>query len=190
MIRSALLVLPALLAGCVTSGTGFSPAAEQVALQRMRFAVEAVCLNNDTRGAQDRAARTAGFPIRERQDGGVNYVNLETLTFLRLAPAPTLSVMTEDGPRAFEGMACSVGSPAVDVDTANRVVGEILAPRLVEGDTRLSGLIGAGENEGRGVGLFFEDLIVTVAEAETTLLDGETGEGVRFVHPTILILHR
>jgi hypothetical protein len=181
------------LAGCAgqaPSGRPDFPAGlERVAEQRMRFAVEAVCLNNGTRASQDRAAQALRFPIRERRDGGTNYVNPETLTFLRIGPAPAQTIDTPSGRRAYDGIGCSVGSPAVAVDTANRLVGEILAPRLVEGDRTIAAPVGAGRNEARGIGLFFEELAVTVPPARSTFVAG-SGDSVSFDHPVILILRR
>ena len=186
-----LLPLLLALAGCASPdrGSEFDPAQQQAALQRMRFAVEAVCLNNRSRDDQDRVARSLGFPIRERQDGGINYVNPSTLTFLRLAPAgPQTVALPGGGTRDYSGQGCSVGSPAVNVDMANRLVGEILAPRLVEGDSSVALPVAAGVNEARGAGLFFDDLAITVPLGTTTITN-DGGEGVRFVHPVILIVH-
>jgi hypothetical protein len=188
--RAALALL--LLGGCAAQAPGgrpFPAALTQVAEQRMRFAVEAVCLNNGTRASQDRAARALSFPIREARDGGVNYVNPDTLTFLRIGPAPAQTIDTAAGPRAYDGIGCSVGSPAVAVDDANRLVGEILAPRLVEGDRSIAAPVGAGRNDTRGIGLFFEELAVTVPPARSTFVGG-TGRSVSFDHPVILILRR
>ncbi|KIT17617.1 hypothetical protein [Jannaschia aquimarina] len=192
MMRAILTGLSALiLSGCVqsTSTNGFDAATSQVALQRMRFAAEAVCLNNRTRASQDRAARRLAFPVRERQDGAITYVNPGTLTFLRLGPSPVQALNTADGRRTFGGgHGCSVGSPAVGLAAANRVVGELLAPRLLEGDPRVASPLGAGSNAADGAGVFFDDLAVTVPIAQTTITDSE-GRGQRFTHPVILILH-
>jgi hypothetical protein len=180
------------LAGCAgqtAREASFPAAVERVAEQRMRFAVEAVCLNNGTRAGQDDAARALRFPIREVQDGGVNYVNPETLTFLRIGPAPAQTIDTASGPRAYGGIGCSVGSPAVPVAQANRLVGEILAPRLVEGDRSIAAPVGAGQNEADGIGLFFEELAITVPPARSTFVSPE-GDAVSFDHPVILILRR
>ncbi|WP_308916065.1 hypothetical protein [Jannaschia sp. LMIT008] len=194
MIRAALpLLLAPLLAlsACMpATTTGFAPTTETVALQRMRFVVEAVCLNNTSRQSQDRAARALGFPIRERRDGGINFVNPGTLTFLRLGPAPEQRLNAGTGAeRRFTGSGCSVGSPAVDLTATNRIVGEILAPRLVEGDRTVSAPLGAGRNAGQGVGLFFDDLAITVPFATTIIGDPASGQGRRFDHPVILIVH-
>lgn len=185
------LLLPLLLfAGCVqTSSNGFSPGDEDIAAQRMGFAVEAVCLNNATRRAQDRAARALNFPVRERVGDAVVYANPGTLTFLRLGPAPRQTITTPAGRRAFDGPGCSVGSPAVDRERANRIAGEILAPRLVDGSDTLRAPIGAGENAAGGLGFFFENLIVTLPPSTRTFTDPATGRGIALEHPEILIVH-
>ena len=190
MIR--LLPLSLLLAGCVqTTARGFEPAQREVALQRMRFVVEAVCLNNRTRAAQDRAARRLGFPLREVREGTVFYANPATLTFLQLGQSPELGFTQPDGtPRSVRGPACGVGSPAVGVANANRLLGEVLAPRLVEGDRTVSAPVALGENEDRGFGFLFEGLVVTVLRlGEVTFSDPEAAESVTFRYPVILVVH-
>ena len=200
MIVRALAMLLLLMGGCVhaVGGNGaasgpFTPAAREAAAQRVRFAAEAVCLNNRTRDAQDRAARQAGFTARERQpDGSVVYSNLGVLTFLRLERVPAQTFSQPDGSpgQVSAGPGCLVGSPAVDTRTANRLVGEILAPRLIEGDQRVSAPVGSGENDSRGVGFFFEDLSVTVPlDGVTTVVDGASGRERTFVHSMILVVH-
>ncbi|WP_371156333.1 hypothetical protein [Jannaschia sp. 2305UL9-9] len=193
MIRLATLLASAMaLTACVSdaplqTSAGF----EDIAVQRMGFTAEAVCLNNTTRGAQDRAARALNFPVRERDGASTVYVNPGTLTFLRIGPAPDQSVDTPSGARVtYRGIGCSVGSPAVGLRTANRLVGEILAPRLVDGSELTRAPVGAGTNASGGVGLFFDDVAVTLPIAETTITNPNTGEGETFVHPVILILHR
>lgn len=193
MIRAAALLLSAaLLGGCASdaalqTSAGFAEIAEQ----RMRFAAEAVCLNNTTRASQDRAARALNFPVTERDGDSVVYVNPGTLTFLRIGLAPDQSVETPSGVREiYSGSGCSVGSPAVGIRSANRLVGEILAPRLVDGSEITRAPVGAGRNQSGGVGLFFDDVAVTLPIARTTISDPETGEAETFVHPVILILHR
>lgn len=190
------LLLPLLLGACVAMPgtgprTGFDAATEAAAFQRMRFVAEAVCLNETTRAGQDRAARRLGFPVRERDGGQTLYVNPGTLTFLRLGPAPVQVVQDAGGAdrRYGGGHGCSVGSPAVGLAAANKVAGDLLAPRLVEGDRLVSAPVGAGSNDARGVGLFFERLSVTVPVAQSTIADAETGEGAAFVHPVVLIIH-
>lgn len=189
MIRM-ILPLALLLAGCVqTTTNGFSTGEADIAAQRMRFAVEAVCLNNDTRRAQDRAARALNFPVRERAGNSVVYANPGTLTFLRIGPAPDQSITTDAGRTVIRGNGCSVGSPAVGQDLAQRLAGEILAPRFVDGSDTLRAPIAAGFNEEGGIGFFFEGLSVTLPPAVTTFTDPETGEGIAFEHPVILIVH-
>ncbi|MGB3553643.1 MAG: hypothetical protein WBA25_03270 [Jannaschia sp.] len=189
---SLILATIALLSGCASQGGMQVPSGvRDIAVQRMRFAAEAVCLNNTGPRAQDRAARALDFPVRTRDGDATVYVNPGTLTFLRLGPAPEQAVTTPAGQRiVYDGSGCSVGSPVVDIRTANRVVGEILAPRLVDGSTTLASPVGAGTNRAGGVGLFFADLSVTLPEAETTITDPETGEARSFVHPVILIIHK
>jgi hypothetical protein len=190
--RLALLLLPALAACAPAEGTlRVSQGTEQIAVQRMRFATEAVCLNNRTRAAQDRAARALDFPVREREGNAVVYVNPGTLTFLRLGPVPPQAIQTPDGSQVvYRGPGCSVGSPAVDVRAANRIAGEILAPRLVDGSELTASPVGAGQNARGGVGFFFEDVAVTQPTAQTTISDPTTGAAERFVHPVILVIHR
>lgn len=193
MIRPLILLAAAALSACMPSDGAMrvSGPVEQIAVQRMRFATEAVCLNNRTRAAQDRAARALGFPVRDREGPAVVYVNPGTLTFLRLGPAPDQAISTPDGRRVvYSGNGCSVGSPAVGVRTANRIAGEILAPRLVDGSALTAAPIGAGQNERGGVGFFFDDVALTQPIARTTITDPGTGEAQSFLHPVILVIHR
>ena len=189
MTRALLLLL--VLAGCVpATQTGFSQGVTDIAVQRVRFTAEAVCLNNRSRASQDRAARALNYPVRERDGNITVYANPGTLTFIRLGPAPEQGFVDQDGQRrVIRGNGCSVGSPAVGVDRANRIVGEILTPRLVDGSSTLVTLIGAGTNESGGLGLFFADLSLTLPSARTTFTDPRTGEGIAFDHPVILIVH-
>ncbi|MCK0168160.1 hypothetical protein MWU52_11400 [Jannaschia sp. S6380] len=187
-------LLPVLLAlaACVpaTQG-GFGPGVADIAAQRMRFAAEAVCLNNRTRAGQDRAARALNFPVRERDGDATIYANPGTLTFVRIGPAPVQTFTDDQGRRqAVGGDGCSVGSPAVGTERANRLAGEILAPRLVDGSDTLLAPRGAGRNVDGGVGFFFDNLSVTLPVARTTFTNPETGEGAAFDHPVILIVHR
>lgn len=189
MIRPLVLLLA--LAGCAQTGdNGFGAGVGDIAAQRMRFAAEAVCLNNETRRTQERAARALNFPMRERDGASVVYANPGTLTFIRIGPAPAQSFTDDSGQRrSIAGDGCSVGSPAVGTERANRLVGEILAPRLVDGSTLLQAPLGAGRNVDGGVGFFFEDLAVTLPVVRTTFGDPETGRGNAFDHPVILIVH-
>ncbi|MEO0861648.1 MAG: hypothetical protein AAFY65_13635 [Pseudomonadota bacterium] len=182
------------LSACVASDASMqvAPAVRDIAVQRMRFAVEAVCLNNRTRSAQDRAARALGFPIRERQNGATVFVNPNTLTFLRIGPVDAQTYGRPDGQRGVvrAGTGCSVGSPAVGIRTANQIVGEILSPRLVEGAPITARPLGAGVNAAGGNGFFFRDLAVTMPLANTSFSDGEGGQTQTFTHPVILIIHQ
>ncbi len=184
-------LLPLALAGCVSTTTnGFEPGVSDIAAQRMRFAAEAVCLNNSSQSAQDRAARGLNFPVRERDGGSTIYANPGTLTFVRIGPVPDQFYNDATGARqVVRGSGCSVGSPAVGIDRANRLAGEILAPRLVDGSDTLAAPRGAGRNIDGGVGFFFDGLSITLPQARTTFLNPETGEGAAFDHPVILIVH-
>ncbi|WP_299816406.1 hypothetical protein [uncultured Jannaschia sp.] len=185
----ALLLLLA-LAGCVSTTNGFERGVSDIAAQRMRFATEAVCLNNSSQSAQDRAAQRLNFPIRERDGASTIYANPGTLTYVRIGPAPDQTYTDETGtPQVVRGSGCSVGSPAVGIERANRLAGEILAPRLVDGSDILAAPRGAGRNRSGGVGFFFDRLSVTLPQARTTFLNPETGEGAAFDHPVILIVH-
>jgi hypothetical protein len=193
MIRPLSLLAAALLGACAPTGdlARVSGPTEAIAVQRMRFATEAVCLNNATRGAQDRAARALDFPVREADGGAVVYVNPGTLTILRLGPVPPQTIETAEGRRVvYSGSGCSVGSPAVDIRRANRIAGEILAPRLVDGSSLTASPVGAGQNARGGLGFFFETVSVTQPIAETTVTDPETGEARSFFHPVLLVVHR
>lgn len=190
-LHARLPLLALLLGACVQApSSGFDPAATQVALQRMRFAVEAVCLNNTTRAAQERAIRALGFPERDEQGDVTFFVNPATLTFVQLVRrSPDLGFVEPDGTRrVVRGPACGVGSPAVDVAQANRLVGEILAPRLVEGDRTVARPVAVGENADRGFGFLFEGLAMTVLRVgDVTFTDG-AGRAQRFVYPVILVV--
>ncbi|MDB2407146.1 hypothetical protein N9W17_01260 [Jannaschia sp.] len=193
MIRPLILLAAAALSACVPQDGPMrvSGPVQDIAVQRMRFAVEAVCLNNTTRAAQDRAARALDFPIRDREGGAIVYVNPGTLTFLRLGPVPEQAITLEGGQQVvYSGPGCSVGSPAVGVSVANRIAGEILAPRLVDGSALTSAPVGAGRNEQGGVGFFFEDVSLTQPTAQTTITNPTTGQAEAFVHPVILVIHR
>ncbi|TFL19210.1 hypothetical protein [Jannaschia formosa] len=192
MIRPLILLAAALLASCAQDGALRVPSGvEEIAVQRMRFATEAVCLNNTTQAAQDRAARALDFPVRNRENGATVYVNPGTLTFLRLGPAPDQAITTEDGRRVvYRGSGCSVGSPAIGVRAANRIAGEILAPRLVDGSALTAAPVGAGTNERGGIGFFFDDVSLTQPIATTTITNPETGQAETFLHPVILVIHR
>jgi hypothetical protein len=189
MIRPLILLLA--LAGCVQTGAnGFGGGVGDIAAQRMRFTAEAVCLNNTSRQAQDRAARALNFPVRERDGNSVIYANPGTLTFIRIGPAPDQTFTDDQGQRrTIGGNGCSVGSPAVGTEQANRLAGEILAPRLIDGSDTLRAPLGAGTNVDGGVGFFFDNLAVTLPVARTTFANPETGEGNAFDHPVILIVH-
>lgn len=191
-MKYALLLLLA-LAGCVpvSSTNGFSPGVSNIAAQRMRFTAEAVCLNNLSRAAQTRAARALDFPITERDAGSTVFINPGTLTFIRIGPAPQQRFTDGNGQsQTVPGRSgCSVGSPAVGTELANRLAGEILAPRLVDGSNSLLAPLGAGTNSDGGAGFFFDALAVTLPVARTTFTNPETGQGVAFDHPVILIVH-
>ncbi len=189
MIRPLLLL--ALLAGCApATSNGFGPGVSGIAEQRMRFAAEAVCLNNATRGSQDRAAGALRFPIRERDGTSIVYADPGTLTFIRIGPAPEQTFTDDRGARrSISGSGCSVGSPAVGTQRANTLAGEILAPRLVDGSDTLLAPLAAAQNTDGGFGFFFENLAVTLPVARTTFANPETGEGTAFDHPVILIVH-
>ncbi len=188
MTRALLLLA---LAGCAgATQNGFGPGVSDIAAQRMRFAAEAICLNNPTMRAQNSAARGLNFPVSERDGSSVIYANPGTLTFIRIGPAPDQAFTDDEGQRrTMRGDGCSVGSPAVGTDLANRLAGEILAPRLVDGSDTLLAPLGAGRNEDGGIGFFFDNLSVTLPQARTTFGDPETGEGTAFDHPVILIVH-
>ncbi|CTQ31375.1 hypothetical protein [Jannaschia rubra] len=189
MIRALPLLL--LLGACAqTTQTGFPAGVSDIAAQRMRFVTEAVCLNNATRRTQEAAARALDFPIREEDAGATVYANPGTLTFVRIGPAPEQTFTDDEGRRrAVSGNGCSVGSPAVGTRMANRLAGEILAPRLVDGSDLLRAPLAAGRNVDGGVGFFFDTLAVTLPLARTSFTDPETGEGAAFDHPVILIVH-
>ena len=189
MIRPLLLLL--VLSGCVSNtSNGFGPGVTDIAAQRMRFAAEAVCLNNTSRNTQDRAARALNFPVRERDGDAIVFANPGTLTFIRIGPAPEQTFTDDQNrQRSIAGNGCSVGSPAVNTERANRLAGEILAPRLVDGSDTLLAPLGAGRNVDGGVGFFFDNLAVTLPLARTTFSNPETGEGQAFDHPVILIVH-
>ena len=188
-------LLPILLAltACVPASSGsngFGSGVRDIAAQRVRFAAEAVCLNNRTRRAQEQEAQTLDFPIVERDGNATIYVNPGTLTFVRIGPAPAQIYTDDAGQRqTVRGNGCSVGSPAVSTELANRLTGEILAPRLVDGSGILEAPRGAGTNADGGVGFFFDGLAVTSPQARTTFTDPGSGEGVAFDHPVILIVH-
>lgn len=189
-MKRALFLLLA-LAGCMpATQNGFGPGVSDIAAQRMRFAAEAICLNNTTSRAQNSAARGLNFPVSEPDGNSVVYANPGTLTFIRIGPAPDQSFNDDLGQRRLlRGNGCSVGSPAVGTQLANRLAGEILAPRLVDGSDTLLAPLGAGRNQDGGVGFFFDNLAVTLPVARTTFTDPATGEGVAFDHPVILIVH-
>ncbi len=189
MIR-ALPLLLALAACAPATQNGFGPGVSNIAAQRVRFAAEAICLNNVTTRAQNTAARGLAFPVTERDGDSIVYANPGTLTFIRIGPAPEQTFTDDEGRRrVLRGDGCSVGSPAVGTAQANRLAGEILAPRLVDGSDTLLAPLAAGRNQDGGVGFFFESLAVTLPTARTTFGDPETGEAVAFEHPVILIVH-
>lgn len=184
------------LSACVqntssSTARGFSPALREIAAQRVQFVAEAVCLNNRSRAAQERAARAANLPVRTTNNGLVTYSNPGTQTYVLIGPAPDQTFNTPQGPRVFSGHGCSVGSPAVNQRTANRIVGEILSARLLDGTETLSRPVGdgTGENDRGGVGFFFEDLAITSPQVRTSFTDEVTGEERFFVYPAILFLH-
>ena len=188
---AAVAALLLALAACVPAErAGFAPGVTDIAAQRMRFAAEAVCLNNVTRAGQERAARALAFPLRETDGASTVFANPGTLTFVRIGPAPVQGFTDADGRRrAVTGPGCSVGSPAIGVERANRLAGEILAPRLVDGSDTLLAPLAAGRNAGGGVGFFFDTLSVTLPAARTTLGDPASGRARIFDHPVILIVH-
>lgn len=186
------------LAGCVQTGgaaNGFSPAVADLAEQRMRFITEAVCLSHKTPAAQRRAARGLNFLV-PAQSGGIadpgatGFVSPATATSLRIGPVEPQSFENADGePQIVRGSGCSVGSPAVSIDRANRIMAEILAPRLVEGDRQAGVPIGSGTNDSGGAGFFFENLAVTLPLALTPFTEEGTGRRLAHEHPIILIVH-
>ncbi|PWJ22075.1 hypothetical protein [Jannaschia seohaensis] len=189
MIR-ALLMLAALSA-CGAQGPGLSAAMEEIAVQRMRFTLEAVCVNNRTRRAQARVAETMSFPERQRDNGTVFYLNPGTLTVLALSTDAPLTLITEDGHRlSYRRDACAVGSPVVGVQAANRIMGEILAPRLVDGSNLAVSGVAFGQNRLGGTAFYFEDLAVIQDVVDVSVFDPETGATEIFSHPVVLVLHR
>ena len=196
--RLAALPLLLALAACAPAGAragpgaaaAFGPGVAEIAAQRMRFAAEAVCLNNATAAGQVRAAEALAFPLRRTDGASVVFANPGTLTFVRIGPAPAQGFTDADGRRRLvSGEGCSVGSPAVGIAQANRLAGEILAPRLVDGSDTLLAPLGAGRNADGGAGFFFERLSVTLPFARTTLADPATGRAADFDHPVILVVH-
>ena len=189
-MKRALLLLLALGACVPATQNGFGPGVSNIAAQRMRFAAEAICLNNTTTRAQNVAARGLNFPVSERDGNSIVYANPGTLTFIRIGPAPDQSFNDDTGQRrVVRGNGCSVGSPAVGTELANRLAGEILAPRLIDGSDTLLAPLGAGRNQDGGVGFFFDNLAVTLPLARTTFTNPDTGESAGFDHPVILIVH-
>lgn len=185
-------LLLAALAACVptTERAAFGPGVSDIAAQRMRFAAEAVCLNNTTRAGQVGAARALAFPVRETDGPSAIFANPGTLTFVRIGPAPTQGFTDGEGQRRLiAGEGCSVGSPAVDTERANRLAGEILAPRLVDGSDTLLAPLGAGRNADGGAGFFFDNLAVTLPLARTVISNPATGQATAFEHPVILVVH-
>ena len=160
-----------------------------VAEQRMAFALESVCIENRTRGAQLAAARRLGFPIEDRNGAETTFVNPSTGTLLVIGPVVDVSLTLED--RSFRrtgGPGCWVGSPSVGRDAANAIAGRVLSSRMVEGSRLTSVPIGAGEESEGGLGFFFENLAVTVQRV-VTLFPGPQGQPNAVSYPIIVVVH-
>ena len=188
----ALLALLALGACVQASGPSANDpfgAPPGVAEQRMAFALESVCIENRTRGAQLAAARRLGFPIEDRNGAETTFVNPSTGTLLVIGPVVDVSLTLED--RSFRrtgGPGCWVGSPSVGRDAANAIAGRVLSSRMVEGSRLTSVPIGAGEESEGGLGFFFENLAVTVQRV-VTLFPGPQGQPNAVSYPIIVVVH-
>ena len=191
--RLAALLAALALGACVpASGPASNDpfgAPSGVAEQRMAFALESVCIQNRTRGAQLAAARRLGFPIEDREGPETTFLNPSTGTVLVIGPIENVGLTLEDGSlRRLDGPGCWVGSPSVRRDAANAIAGRVLAPRMVEGSRLTSAPIGAGEDSAGGLGFFFENLAVTVGEV-VTVFTGPQGQPNPVSYPIIVVLH-
>ena len=182
----------AALAACAPTTTParqFFETPPAIAAQRVASAAEAVCLSNATPAAQVAAAGRLGFAREPGERPDVSFFNPATATFVVIGPVPPQSVELEDGSeRRVTGSGCWAGSPVLRLAEVNRIASRIVAGRVVEASALTRAPISSGENEDGGIGLFFEDVAVSVPTVQTTFTP-EEGRGIAFVYPVILVVH-
>ncbi|WP_208348044.1 hypothetical protein [Pseudaestuariivita rosea] len=182
------LTLLASLTACSTSPMGVSLAQNEIAKQRMRFLLEAACINERTTRSQKRVLDGQGFSTSNADNGGFTYNDGNSLVFANLSPKEEAFFNDDGRPNRIEGRACSVGSPAVSVRDANEIVAQVLAPRLVSDTRRLPAVIGVGQspNDG-GNGYFFQDVAIVVGQGKIDMR-AETGESLSLPMANITVI--
>ena len=162
-----------------------------IAEQRLAYAVESVCVQNRTPGAQRAAAGRLGFAATVRRGAETTYLNPATGTILAIGPVPGQSISVEGGARRAvpPGSGCWAGSPALPTQTANRIAGRLVATRVVDADALTRAPIAVGRSEEGGVGIFFERVAVTVADVTTVFGAEDGGDDLRLTYPVILVRH-
>ena len=180
------------LAACATTTTparDFFQTPPAIAAQRVASAAEAVCLSNATPAAQVAAAGRLGFAREPGERPGASFFNPATATFVVIGPVPPQSVELDGGrERQVTGSGCWAGSPVLRLEQVNRIASRIVAGRVVEASALTRAPISTGENEHGGIGLFFEDVAVSVPTVQTTFTPDE-GRGIAFSYPVILVVH-
>lgn len=177
LLRPALLCL--CLIGCAeTTFVDASPAQRQVAIQRMRFLVEAACIENDRPSAQAQVFDKQDFPSRKKTGPRYIYGDPATLIFANIQPEKLIKPVSETRSAEVRGRMCSVGSPAVSYSDANAILQQILSTRLLASSPgrKLPDVISLGVNKPTGAqGYFFEGISYVVGTAGLAIED-ENGQ--------------
>ena len=172
------LLVFAALSACTDTPLPVSAAENEIAIQRARFLFEAACVSNPTTRTQERAFDAQNLFSKDRTGGQINYADPGALVFAALLP-DRIEREDEEGRTTFHpGRSCAVGSPAISIRDANRIMQQIVATRFAtgpEGDKfREIEIIGEGP-EG-ALGYFWNDMSLTVnrATVDVTDISGET----------------
>lgn len=151
-----------------------SPAQRQIAIQRMRFLVEAACVENTTPRAQAQVFDRQGFANRLRTGGRYTYGDPATLVFAGIQPEELTKPASQTRSVRVRGRMCSVGSPAVSYSDANQILQQILSTRLLASSPsrRLPEVVSVGVNQPTGAqGYFFEGISYVVGTAGLSVED-------------------
>ncbi|NSX55061.1 hypothetical protein [Parasulfitobacter algicola] len=162
------------LASCATAPMGVSSAQNEIAKQRMRFLMEAACLNETTLRAQRQVLDKQGFADKRPDKGGLSYNDGPSLVFANLDPNRWVVSNLDGLQKRIDGNGCSVGSPAISINDANDIVAQVLAPRLISDTRRLPATLGVGRSStDGGNGYFFEDFAIVVSQGQITFSDAQ-----------------
>ena len=165
----------ALLTACTDGPPLPVTAAEnEIAVQRARFLFEAACVSNDTRRGQERAFDQQDIFAKDRSGNQINYVDPGALVFASLLPDHFDRENAEGKLTRRLGRSCAVGSPAISITDANRILQQIVATRFAAStDDAFREIEGIGEDDSGALGFFWRDMVFTVNPATFEFTDAE-----------------